>query len=397
MQIKEYVYIALITGLTVSAAPAAVSDVQFQLYADGFTAPLLITNAGDGSNRLFVVEQDGKIFIVKDGVTATEPFLDLGPDGLDLVLSGGERGLLGLAFHPDYATNGFFYVDYTRDPDGATVVSRFEVSAGDPDRAATQSETIILGPVAQPEANHNAGQIAFGPDGYLYIGLGDGGGAGDNHGTDGNGQNTNTLLGSILRIDVDGDSPYAIPPDNPFADNPTSGLPEIYAFGLRNPYRFSFDREDGRLFCADVGQSQVEEIDIIVNGGNYGWRCKEGTFDYNLTGDCPLDEMIPPIHEYTHTSNPCDSVTGGYVYRGAASPAIQGSYFYADYCRGEMWALKETAPDVWTNELVANTSYRISSFGEDESGEMYFTDLSAGEVYKLVGPTPSEVRMWRAY
>ena len=292
-----------------------------------------------------------------------------------------ERGLLGLAFHPNYATNGFFYVDYTRALDGATVIARYSVSAN-PDLANPASASVLL-TIAQPFSNHNGGQLAFGPlDGYLYVGMGDGGDAGD---PQNNAQNINSLLGKLLRLDVDHGVPYSNPPDNPYVG--IAGADQIWAIGLRNPWRFSFDRQTGDLYIGDVGQGLWEEIDFQAantpGGLNFGWRCREGNHDYNFTGDCTSLSLVPAIAEYSHTVG--HSVTGGFVYRGQRFPALQSRYFYADYVNGQIWSLyqSETNPLTWsTPELELDTSLNFSSFGEDENGELYIVDYS-GKVRRL--------------
>jgi glucose/arabinose dehydrogenase len=364
------------------AGPAAVAqppaDVQITVrweVASDFVQPLQVTHAGDGSNRLFVVEQPGRIFIVEGSSVLPTPFLDI----RSLVeTAGSERGLLGLAFHPDYASNGLFYVDYTRAGDGATVIARYSVSS-DPDVADPASATVLL-TVAQPYANHNGGQIAFGPDGYLYASLGDGGSAGDPLDS---GQDVTTLLGSILRLDVDGGAPYAIPPDNPFVG--TTGQDEIWDWGLRNPWRFSFDRLTGDLYIGDVGQALWEEIDFHAAGApgglNFGWNCKEGTHEYDFTGDCLTAQLVNPIAEYSHSVG--NAVTGGFVYRGSRYPDLQGRYFYGDYSTGKIWSMYKTGPDTWSDpQLELDTTLFISSFGEDEAGELYVVDL-AGSIRRL--------------
>ncbi|MGD8490211.1 MAG: PQQ-dependent sugar dehydrogenase, partial [Anaerolineae bacterium] len=302
-------------------------DVQITIdtvIASGFERPVQVTHAGDGSGRLFVVEQPGRIKIIEEGNTLPEPFLDI----TGLVVYGGERGLLGLAFHPDYPSNGYFYVNYTRVEDGATVIVRYSVSPSNPDRADPNSASVLL-EIPQPYTNHNGGQLLFSPvDGYLYIGMGDGGSGGD---PENNAQDTSTLLGAMLRLDVDSATPYAIPPDNPYVG--VDGRDEIWAIGLRNPWRFSFDRDNGDLYIGDVGQNEWEEIDYQAagtpGGVNFGWRCKEGSHEYNFVGDCLAAELTDPIAEYSHDDG--RSVTGGFVYRGQDYPALTGRYFYADY------------------------------------------------------------------
>ena len=354
-------------------------SVSITLFVSGLANPLDIARAGDGSGRLFVTEQAGRIRIVRNGVLEARPFLDIA----SRVLSGGERGLLCAAFPPGFATKRYFYVNYTRNPDGATVVSRIRLTA-DPDLAdASQEEVILI--VPQPFANHNGGQMAFGPrDGYLYIALGDGGSAGDPFG---NGQNPAALLGKILRIDTEsGVPPYAVPPTNPFVSQ-SGTRPEIWALGLRNPWRFSFDRETHDLFIADVGQNQWEEVDFqpaaSPGGENYGWDFYEGNHPYQLpTGGGPPANYSPPVAEYDHTQG-C-SVTGGVVYRGALYGALYGVYFYGDYCSGRIWGLTRNRA-MWQSAVLADTAFNISTFGEDDAGNVYFADYAGGAIYAITG------------
>lgn len=340
--------------------------------ANGFAQPLLVTHADDGSGRLFVVEQHGMIWIIENGSQLAEPFLDI---RFEVGSGGNEQGLLGLAFDPNYASNGYFYVNYTG-LGGNTVVARFQVSEN-PSIANPDSEAPMLY-VAQPYANHNGGHLEFGPDGYLYIGLGDGGSGGD---PAGNAQSLETHLGKMLRIDVTQGEPYAIPADNPFANG--GGLPEIWAYGLRNPWRFSFDRTTGDLYIADVGQGEWEEIDFlpggIVGGSNFGWDYFEGTHIYE--GAAPEGmNLIAPVVEYQHSSR-C-SVTGGYVYRGANLPAWNGVYFYGDYCSGEVMGLYQVSSGAWQTDVLWDTTSLITSFGQDEAGEIYLVDRN-GDIYQL--------------
>ncbi len=334
--------------------------------------PLLATHAGDGSGRLFVAEQKGTIWVLENGNTLAQLFLDIESR---VGREGNEQGLLGLDFHPDYEQNGYFYVHYT-DNLGDTVVSRFQVSS-DPNLADSESEQIVL-QVDQPYRNHNGGNLVFGPDGYLYIGLGDGGSQGDPHG---NGQSLDTLLGKILRIDVNAGSPYAIPADNPFASG--GGLGEIWAYGFRNPWRFSFDSATGDLYIGDVGQGEWEEIDFLPSGtaagANLGWSYFEGSQVYQGS---PPDgaSLISPVAEYSHNDG-C-SVIGGYVYRGESLPAWQGVYIYADYCSGKIFGLVQTAEGNWETALLFNTQFSITSFGLDEAGELYVVDRTSG-IYQL--------------
>jgi glucose/arabinose dehydrogenase len=334
--------------------------------------PVYLTHAGDGSGRLFIVEKPGRIRIVKDGDLLPDPFLDI----TDRTRStGNEQGLLGLAFDPQYRTNGRFFVDYI-DLNGNTVVARYLVSADNPDKADPASGAAILR-VNQPYANHNGGDLVFGPDGYLYIGMGDGGSAGDPLG---NGQRLDTLLGKLLRIDVRSD-PYAIPPDNPFLGR-AGARPEIWAYGLRNPWRFSFDRATGDLYIGDVGQDAYEEIDFqpagSAGGQNYGWNIMEGLHPYK-GGDTA--GLVPPVAEYSHDGGNC-SVTGGYVYRGTRIPPLQGTYLFGDYCTGTIWVLRRIAGE-WRMADWSGFSFGfpISSFGEDESGELYILDYKAGAAF----------------
>jgi glucose/arabinose dehydrogenase len=342
--------------------------------------PIGVTNAGDGSGRLFVNERDGRIRVINaDGTVRSEDFVNLS----DRIAGGGERGLLGVAFHPDFAANGRLFVHYSRAGDGATVISELQASA-DRARADPQSERILF-THSQPFANHNGGEIAFGPDGYLYIGLGDGGSGGDPFG---NGQNRLTLLGKILRIDVDGTPApirgYAIPQDNPYAAGgiaPGEGLPEIWAYGFRNPWRFSFDPDAGDLYIGDVGQGAWEEIDRQPadsrGGENYGWDLFEGT---HCSSGCDSISPIAPVAEYDHDVG-C-SVTGGHLYRGAQQPTLVGTYLFGDYCSGTIWTLSGTE-SVSPRQLV-DTDLQITSFGVGEDGEIYLVDLQDGGLYRVV-------------
>lgn len=365
--------------------PPRTPPVQLSPYAGGFFLPVKIASSGiPGDGRLFVVEQNGYIRIVDaGGAVRPTPFLDLS----DHIVWGGEQGLLGLVFHPDYAGNGYFYVNYTR-LDGDSVIARYSVS-GDPNVADPGSEFVILG-FEQPYANHNGGDLAFGPDGYLYIPTGDGGSFGD---PQENAQSLGSLLGKVLRIDVDGGSPYAIPPDNPFVGTPNA-LPEIWAFGLRNPWRFSFDRQTGDMFIGDVGQGSWEEIDFqpaaSAGGENYGWDCYEGNHSYELTGCSPLpSDYVFPIYEYSHAVG--HAVTGGYVYRGSAYPSLLGAYFFADFADARLWSLffNGTTWELTPHGVFAGRNF--STFGEDNSGELYVADYSSGQVLRLqaTAPTPT--------
>jgi glucose/arabinose dehydrogenase len=343
----------------------------------GLQRPIALRNAGDGSGRLFVVEQPGRIRIFKDVALQSTPFLDIRDRVRD---SANEQGLLGLAFHPDYENNGRFFVNYT-DLGGDTVVAEYARSTNNPDLSDPATEKIII-TIAQPYGNHNGGDIAFGPEGYLWIATGDGGSAGD---PEDNGQNLNTLLGKLLRIDVDSGSTYTIPPDNPFADDPGAN-DEIWAYGLRNPWRFSFDRDTGDLYVGDVGQNRLEEIDFEPRsdqgGRNYGWNTMEGSNCFSPS-NCSSEGLVLPVAEYGHSLG-C-SVTGGYVYRGSLYPALEGLYLYGDFCSGTVWALTRTDSGQWLSGVVGETGASISSFGEDEAGELYLTDLWSGTVFLVTG------------
>ncbi len=355
--------------------PPPLRGLAADVVVGGLVRPVYAGHAGDGSGRLFVIEKEGRIRIVADGQLAPEPFLDI----TGIVSSrANERGLLGLAFHPDYDANGRFFVFYTQ-LRGATVVAEYRVSA-DPDRADPESAQVLL-TQAQPFANHNGGMVTFGPDGMLYVGLGDGGAAGDpqNHG-----QRLDTWLGTLLRLDVSEPGVYRVPSDNPFVGVPEARA-EIWAYGLRNPWRFSFDRATGDLYIADVGQNSYEEIDFApassTGAENYGWKLMEG-FSCFVEGspDCNSPRFTPPIAVYGRDGG-C-SVTGGYVYRGAAHPALVGAYVFGDYCSGNVWTLRRDAAGAWQMTLQGEVDARITSFGEDEAGELYITD-DAGRLLRL--------------
>lgn len=335
-----------------------------------FSQALDLQSANDVSNKIYVAEKKGKIKVFEndsEAITA-ETFLDLGN-----ISTTSEQGLLGLAFHPNFSSNGFFYVFYTPVSSIARV-SRFTISKTDSGLADAASELVIL-EIPQPRTNHNGGQLAFGLDGYLYIAVGDGGGAGD---TDGNAQNRTNLLGNILRIDVDttqGNLNYSIPPDNPFVDEPDFRS-EIYAYGFRNPWRMSFDTQTDKLWTGDVGQNKIEEIDVVELGGNYGWNLYEGTDCFS--GDCNDSGLIDPIFEYSQSSGD-RSITGGYVYRGAENPSIIGKYIYGDFVSGRIWALDE---DGGNNRPLAETGLGIASFGTDANQELYVCAFD-GNIYKF--------------
>ncbi|MGH7507730.1 MAG: PQQ-dependent sugar dehydrogenase, partial [Longimicrobiales bacterium] len=341
----------------------------------GLGSPVHLT-APAGDDRLFIVEQEGRIRIIEDGELRSTPFLDL----TDRVRAGGERGLLSMAFHPDYTTNHTFFVYYT-DRDGDTRVERYTTTA-DPAVADPSSASLVLA-VDQPFSNHNGGLLTFGPDGMLYIGLGDGGSGGDPHG---HGQNRATLLGSILRVDVDGDEPYAIPPDNPFVST-ASARPEIWAYGLRNPWRFTIDAASGDLYIADVGQGQWEEVNVVdatAGGLNFGWNLMEGAHCF-ASDNCDRDGLVLPVLEYDHGDG-C-SVTGGLVYRGTTIPEIVGHYFYADYCAGWVRSFR------WDGQAVVDEREwsfgsigEIYAFGEDAAGELYVLASGSNGAVHLIEP-----------
>jgi glucose/arabinose dehydrogenase len=364
-----------ILAATIQANPAVV----LQPVASGLSNPVAIANAGD--NRLFVVEQAGRIMVFDGTRVLPTPFLDIRP----LVASGGERGLLGLAFHPRFPENELFYVNYT-DRNGDTVVARYAVSQDDPNRADPGSQRTVLF-VDQPFANHNGGQLQFGPDGYLYIGLGDGGSGGDplNHA-----QNPGQLLGKMLRIDVDGGEPYAIPPSNPFAAGEFA-RPEIWSLGLRNPWRFSFDRATGDLWIADVGQGEWEEVDFkpasSIGGENYGWRRMEGTHCFQPRTNCGDPSFILPVIEYGHTGGAC-SVTGGYVYRGTQNVRLRGMYLYADFCSGVIWGATPAGNGSFVSRVLTDAGFLVSTFGEGADGEIYVANYGGGSLHRIVDTAP---------
>jgi len=366
-------------AVMLSAQWLAAQDVRLIQTVTGVGAPTDIQNAGDGSGRLFIVQQNGIVRIVRNGILMTVPFLDIHTR----TQADGERGLLGLAFPPKFAQNGRFYVDYT-DLAGNTVIAQYRVSSN-PDVADSINETALLH-INQPFANHNGGQLRFGPDGYLYIGMGDGGSAGDPlH----NGQSLGTLLGKMLRIDVEGNPGHVqIPPDNPFVS--TAGArPEIWAYGLRNPWRFSFDSATNNLWIGDVGQDNYEEIDLQPasshGGENYGWSIMEGNHCYQTAG-CNTAGMTLPVLEYSHTIG-C-SIIGGLMYRGNASPGFRGTYLYGDLCSGIIYGLTHEGPGYTTRRLTT-TGFSITTFGADESGEIYVSDANTGTIYHIIGqPAP---------
>lgn len=335
----------------------------------GYDLPVYLTNAGDGSGRLFIVEKPGKIQVAAaDGTKQSQPFLDISA----LVSIGNERGLLSMAFDPHYTQNGYFYVDYT-DKQGTVTLARYHVSS-DPSRADPASAQIVLA-IPHPVANHNGGLLLFGKDGYLYMGVGDGGA-----GNSANGQRKDILLGKILRLDVEhpsGSQLYSIPSDNPYRSE-AGTRPEIWAYGLRNPWRFSFDQANGDLYIGDVGEGALEEIDVqpasSKGGENYGWNVWEGTNCSQSQSECNLPHLVAPVLTYPHGTSEC-AVTGGYVYRGQKYPSLQGTYFYGDYCSGRLWSEKVPLASGNPPKQTLQTFYHISSFGESEDGELYLVDL----------------------
>ena len=358
-----------------SAGPFPANPGSLRQIVSGLDRPVYLTQPADGTNRLFIVQQIGVISILQNGQLLPNPFLDL----RDRVNSqGNEQGLLGLAFHPQYRQNGRFFVDYT-DANGTANIVRFTVSASDPNRADLASATTILTIEHPSFQNHNGGDLVFGPDGYLYFGIGDGGSQGDpnNHG-----QALNTLLAKLLRIDVNVD-PYGIPPDNPFRNQP-GARPEIWAYGLRNPWRFSFDRVTGDLYIGDVGQNLYEEVDFQPAGShggqNYGWSYMEGLHPYKGAPPAGVT-LTPPVAEYSHAEGGC-AIVGGYVYRGTQVPQLSGLYVFSDNCSGIIWGLTRTAAG-WQKSVLFRSGLAVSSFGEDQAGELYVLDLS-GAVYQWV-------------
>jgi uncharacterized protein (TIGR03437 family) len=349
-------------------------DVRLVQVASGFGSPTDIQDPGDNSGRLFLVAQDGVIRVFRNGVLLAQPFLNI----RSKITSDGERGLLGLAFPPGFAQKQRFYVDYT-DLQGDTVIAMYRVSSN-PDVADAASETVLLH-ITQPFANHNGGQVKFGPDGYLYIAMGDGGSTGDpQH----NGQSLTTLLGKILRIDVESaPGSVRIPPDNPFV-NTSNARAEIWAYGLRNPWRFSFDRANGDLWIADVGQNAYEEVDFRPassrGGENYGWNIMEG--NHCFASSCNTSGLVPPIAEYTHADG-C-SISGGFVYRGLRWPGLRGIYFYGDYCSGKIWGVARQG-NTWVNQFLISSGLSITTFGEDSAGELYVGDAGQSAVFRIEG------------
>ncbi len=359
----------LLAGFLPNARASAL-QISLKQSASGFKQPVYLT-APSGSSDLYVVEQAGMIRLRSGSKWLTTPFLDLHSQ----VVSGGEMGLLSLAFHPQYTRNGRFFLNYTTGSPLKTRISEWRANPKTK-RVIAGSERVLL-EIAQPYRNHNGGQIAFGPDQKLYIGMGDGGSAND---PQGHGQNLSSLLGKILRIDVDQGHPYRIPSDNPFLKQ--SGLrPEIWAYGLRNPWRFSFDRATGELYAGDVGQNRFEEIDLIQRGGNYGWKIREGLACFFPENNCPSTGLKAPLQVYDHSQGV--SVTGGFVYRGSKYPALKGIYLYADFGSGTIWGLKQSKGKNSWNQVLLNSGLQVSSFGQDGQGELYLLDYSNGRVFQI--------------
>ncbi|MDQ1279420.1 MAG: hypothetical protein QG670_682 [Thermoproteota archaeon] len=373
--IAAIIIVTLLFGFVGKASGQAQGNyiIQAAFPQLAFSQPVGIYSANDGTSRLFVIEQAGAIRVFQNSVnTATSiVFLDIS----NQVLFNGEQGLLGLAFHPNFANNGYFYIDYVTPNPTRTIIARYSITGGNPNVANESSEFRLL-EINQPFANHKGGQIAFGYDGYLYIGMGDGGSGGDPFG---NGQNRSTLLGKILRINVDASSTgknYGIPTDNPFAGNTLGYREEIYAYGFRNPYRFSFDSATSKLWVGDVGQNRIEEIDVVQKGKNYGWNIMEGTLCYNPSSGCNKTGLELPVYEYNHALG--IAVIGGYVYHGSALSELAGDYIYGDYSSGRIWALTAES----TNTLIIDSNLLISSFGVDENNELYICALD-GNIYRL--------------
>lgn len=373
-------------GTSNQMTPPPPPNLQVELVpvASGFTTPLDIQQAGDGSGRLFVVEQEGRIKIIQNGNVFGTPYLDISSS----VISGGEEGLLGLAFHPTFNTNGCFYVNYTSTRNGKlqTFISEFHAASAAGNTVNTTSEQNLF-TVDQPptESNHKGGGLAFGNDGFLYIGLGDGGGGGDQHGTIGNAQDLTTRLGKMLRIKVDCNGTFSVPADNPFVAQATAAK-EIWLYGLRNPFRFSIDHTTGNLWIGDVGQDSFEEVDMVTpmqKGSNMGWRCKEGTHNFNFSANCQGLTLVDPIFDYDHLQLD-ESVIGGYVYHGANIAALSGNYVFGDFISGRVWSLAQNSQGQWVRTfLVDSGANNLAGFGQDASGELYIAQHGTGVVARL--------------
>ena len=363
--------------------PPPTLQVELVPVASGFASPLDIQQAGDASGRLFVVEQGGKIKIIQNGSVLGTPYLDVS----SLIVSGGEEGLLGLAFHPNFSTNGCFYVNYTTTRLNGTLqtaISEFRAATPGSNTVNTTSESILF-TVNQPEANHKGGGLAFGKDGFLYIALGDGGGAGDMHGLIGNGQDLTTRLGKMLRISVTCNGTFTVPSDNPFVTN-TTAAKEIWLYGLRNPFRFSVDQATGNLWIGDVGQDSFEEVDRVTptqGGSNLGWRCKEGTHNFNFSANCQGLTFLDPIFDYDHSQGDA-TVIGGYVYHGTNIAALAGNYVFGDFISGRIWSRAQNGQGQWVRTFLVNAGGGdLASFGQDANGELYVAKYSSGAVARL--------------
>lgn len=385
MKLKLFIfvifYFALSSGLNAQNPNLTLTDAFPNL---SFPYPVHLTHSNDGTNRIFLVQQNGIIKVFQNDSTvqsfAVKDFLNISNK---ISSSAGEEGLLGLAFHPNYASNGYFYVNYTAlSSPIKTVISRFKVSSGNPDKADSLSEYKIL-EIEQPYYNHNGGTVMFGLDGYLYIGMGDGGSGGD---PQNNAQNLQSLLGKMLRIDINDTTSvkrYVIPATNPFYNNPSAGKEEIFSWGLRNPWKFSQDPQTGFIYAGDVGQDVYEEIDVIQNGKNYGWRVLEGFQCFNPPSGCDTSGKTMPIKAYSHTEGGC-SVTGGYVYRGNRRPELRGAYIYGDYCSGKIWMLRYNGSTVSSDSLLIDSPYFITTFGTDQFNELYILSYTpSSKIYRF--------------
>jgi len=372
----------LLLSLTLILATVANAEVVLERVVTGLDSPVAITHAGD--SRLFVTLQKGRVVIVEGTSVQPVPFLDV----RSIVSCCGERGLLSIAFHPRYTQNGRLFVYYTNS-NGDIVIARYTRSASNANAIDSNSGVVLLTIPHPTNSNHNGGQLQFGTDGYLYIGTGDGGSAGD---PPDNAQNLSSLLGKMLRIDVDSGATYTVPASNPFVAR-SGARAEIWAYGLRNPWRFSFDRETGDLWIADVGQGAWEEVDLqsvtSIGAENYGWRRMEGSRCYRPTTNCSEPGMVLPVIEYPH--GPECSITGGYRYRGTRSPALRGRYIYGDLCSGKIWA-SGLIGSTWTTSLLRDTTFTITTFGEDATGEVYVADFNDGSIHRIVDTTPANPR-----
>src|SRR6266699_890863 len=371
------------SSMSNTSPPPPTLQVELVPIASNFTNPLDIQQPNDGSGRLFVVEQSGRIKFIQNGNVPGTPYLDVS----SLIVSVGEEGLLGLAFHPNFSQNGCFYVNYTTTRlTGAlqTVIAEYRATPVNANTVSTATEQRLI-TVNQPESNHNGGGLAFGPDGNLYIGLGDGGRAGDQHGNTGNAQDLRTRLGKSLRIHVGCNGTYTVPTDNPFHTQPTP-TNEIWLYGLRNPFRFSFDRATGNLWIGDVGQDSFEEVDRLTpqqGGANLGWRCKEGTHNFNFTSNCQTATFLDPIFDYDRLQGD-ETVIGGYVYHGTNIAALGGNYIFGDFISGRIWSLAQNSQGQWVRTFLVNAGGGdLAGFGQDASGELYLARYSSGAVVRL--------------